>query len=155
MPKAQAFKKYSQTPAAMASKPPSRVAAVVALLACAAFGGYGTFGAGFQNGMFDTITKASEGGAAKMVFPGGPTPYRTSYTGIAAVDDHLVTLVAFFTFIIDAPQTYDITLSYVYLMAHFWAGMCLLLLEGTRNGNRGKVVSWYEPPMDMQLHRRG
>jgi len=122
---------------------PSRVPVVLALLACAGFGGYGTLGAGFRDGMFGTITKATEAGASTAVFPGGPTPYRTSYTGVGLLDDRLVPLLAFFTFIIDGPQTWDITLSYWYLMAHFGAGMCLLLLEGTRRGNRRRAVSWF------------
>lgn len=119
-----------------------RVVTVLILASCAFLGGYGTLGAGFQNGFFESISKAAGQGAAAAYFPGGPEPYRTRYTGIAAIDNQLVTLIAFFIFIIDGPQTWDITLSYWYLMLHFCAGMCLLALEGLRKGNRGRLVSW-------------
>ncbi|KAJ9150778.1 hypothetical protein NKR23_g3349 [Pleurostoma richardsiae] len=121
----------------------SRVVVILILLGCAGFGGYGTFGAGSQNGLFEVISNsAGRPAASERYIPGGPEPIRTRYTGIVAIDDHVIVLVAFFTFLIDGPQTWDITLSYWYLMAHFCAGWTLMALEGLRKGNRGKLVSW-------------
>jgi hypothetical protein len=117
---------------------------ILILLGCAGFGGYGTFGAGSQNGLFEVISNsAGRPAASERYIPGGPEPIRTRYTGVVAIDDHVIVLVAFFTFLIDGPQTWDITLSYWYLMAHFCAGWTLMALEGLRKGNRGKLVSWY------------
>jgi len=122
----------------------SKSVTIVALLGLAAMGGFGTLGAGFQDGLFGAIT-ATTGvtGARGAIFPGGPKPYRQSYTGIGAIDNTLVTLIAFFTFGIDDPaKTWDFSFVYWYLMAHFGSGMCLMLLEGYRKGNSGRVASW-------------
>lgn len=120
----------------------SRAATVAVLAACSIFGAYGTFGAGIQNGLFDSITKSSGCGVKDKYLLGGPAPYKTTYTGFAAVDSPLTTMIAFFTYIIDGPKTWDVVLVYWYLMAQFCAGWTLLSLEGLRKGNRGRIVSW-------------
>lgn len=99
-------------------------------------------GAGFNNGLFDSMTKSAGHQVKDKYFPGGPAPYKTSYTGIQAIDDHLVTLIVFFIYIIDGPRTWDVVLVYWYLMAQLCAGWMLLSMEGLRQGNRGRVVSW-------------
>ncbi len=136
--------------AAMATSLLARAGTVTALLGCAALGAYGTLVTGSRNGLFDSISRATGAGGAPY-YPGGPTPYRTEYTGIEPVDKHLAFLVTFFTLIIDGPQTRDVALSYWYLMAHFGAGMCLLLLEGCRKGNQWRAVSWYFYPPPIKL----
>lgn len=120
----------------------SRPAAIAILVAWAAFGVYGTFVAGFSNGLFDSISKSAGHEVKDRYFPGGPAPYKTTYTGIEAVDNQLVTLIVFFTYIIDGPKTWDVVLVYWYTMAQFCAGWTLLSLEGLREGNRGHAVSW-------------
>lgn len=99
-------------------------------------------GAGFKNGLFDSMTKSAGHQIKDKYFPGGPAPYKTSYTGVQAIDDHLVTLISFFIYIIDGPKTWDVVLVYWYLMAQFCAGWMLLSMEGLRQGNRGRIVSW-------------
>ena len=128
----------------MASSTVSRAATITILATCAAFGAYGTFGAGFKNGLFDSIARSvgHEVEVKDKYFPGGPAPYKTTYTGIEAIDGQLVTLIAFFTYIIDGPKTWDAVLVYWYLMSQFCAGWTLLSLEGLRKGNKGHVVSW-------------
>ncbi|ROV88132.1 hypothetical protein VMCG_10420 [Cytospora schulzeri] len=120
----------------------SRPVTLVILAACAAFGAYGTMGAGLRNGLFDSMTKSVGRDVEDKYFAGGPAPYKTAYTGVEAIDDHLITLVAFFIYIIDGPKTWGVVLVYWYLMAQLCAGWMLLSMEGLRQGNRGRVVSW-------------
>lgn len=114
------------------------------LAACSAFGAYATFGAASKNGLFAAITKAVGAGVKPKSrhLPGGPTPYKTTYTGVAAVDDHLLTLIAFFTLLLDGPKTQDAVWVSRYMITQFLAGWVLLTLEGLREGNKGRVVSW-------------
>ncbi|KAK3348717.1 hypothetical protein B0T25DRAFT_457253 [Lasiosphaeria hispida] len=125
-----------QSPAALA-------VAVLAIVAAGVFGAYGTLGIGSYNGLFDSITNAIGHDATNQShFPHGPEPYLTSFTGIEAIDRTLMGTIAFFTFIIDGPQTWNVTLSYWYLMAQYSAGMTLMNLEGWRRSNYWRVVSW-------------
>lgn len=121
----------------MASQTVARIVTVLVLVACAVLGGYGTLGAGFLNGFFDSLTKSKT-----TYLSGGHASYPVHYTGITAVDNQLAGLIGFFAVIIDEPQSWDIRLSYWYLMVHFCAGMYLLTLEGFRKGNRGRLASW-------------
>lgn len=117
----------------------------IAILAgCSAFGAYATFGAASQNGLLAAISKAVGANVKPKSrhFPGGPTPYKLTYTGIAGIDDHLVTLISFFTIILDSPKTQDVVWVTRYLMTHFLAGWMLISLEGLRQGNKGRIVSW-------------
>ena len=120
------------------------VAAVAVILACGIAGGYGTLGAGVQNGLFDAIHNAVTGheGAVPPYLPGGPLPYCTTFTGVPVIDRPLLGTVAWFILMIDAPQTWDVRLSFWYLMAQFCAAWCLISLEGQRRINRGRLVSW-------------
>ncbi|KUI68481.1 hypothetical protein VM1G_04663 [Cytospora mali] len=119
-----------------------RSATIATLAACAVLGAYGTFVAGIKNGLFDSITKSAGQKVHDKYFPGGPAPYKTTYTGFDVIDGHLIILIAFFTYIIDGPKTWDVVLVYWYLMSQFCAGWTLLSLEGLRKGNKGRVVSW-------------
>lgn len=120
----------------------SRPVAIAFLAACAAFGAYGAMGTGLRNGLFESITKSAGRDVQDRYFPTGPAPYKMTYTGIEAVDDLLVTLVGFFTYIIDGPRTWDIVLVYWYLMSQLCAGWMLLSMEGMRLGNAGRLASW-------------
>lgn len=125
----------------MTSTSPSRALALTLLLSCAVVGGYGTMAAGFKNGFFKALANCTRE-ATDPYIPGGPTPFKTRYTGIDAVDNHLVVLVAFFAALIDGEKGWEATLSSWYLMAQLWAGWSLLSLEGLRRGNKGRAVSW-------------
>lgn len=126
---------------AMATTPASRVLVLALLALCAIAGGYGTMAAGFRNGFFKTLTDCLEDPAGPYI-PGGPEPFKTRYTGVSAVDEHLVFLVAFFAAFIDGEKSWSALLAFWYLLAHFWAGWTLLSLEGLRKGNKGRSVSW-------------
>lgn len=125
----------------MAPAAPPRALVLVLLAACGIAGGYGTMVAGFKNGFFEAITNCAQEATIPYI-PGGPAPFTTQYTGIAALDNRLVFLVAFFAALIDGEKGWEVTLSFWYLMAQLWAGWTLLSLEGLRNGNKGRAVSW-------------
>lgn len=120
----------------------SRPATIAILAACSAFGAYGTLVAGFNNGLFDSITKSTGHDVKDKYFPTGPAPYKMTYTGIEAIDEYFVGLIGFFIYIIDGPKTWDVVLVYWYLISQLCAGWMLLSMEGLRLGNRGRIVSW-------------
>lgn len=123
----------------------SRILTALLLLGCAGLGAYGTFGSGYQSGLFAALTKGvgADVKPRNKHFPGGPRPYKLSYTGIAAVDDQLAILIAFFTVLLDAPgQSVETVWTVRWLMTQFVGGWVLLVVEGLRRGNRGRVVSW-------------
>lgn len=117
----------------------------IALLAgCSAFGAYATLGTASRNGLLAALRKAA-GPAVKAkskYFPGGPAPYKTTYTGIAAVDDALVVLITFFTVILSEANPQDVSWVTRYLTTQFLAGWVLIYVEGLRRGNKGRIVSW-------------
>lgn len=128
----------------MAPTQTHRALTIALLLACSAVGFYATLLTGAQNGLFAAIGKAVGRDTSPKLkhFPGGPTPYNFAYTGFAAIDDQLSTLIAFFVLILDGPKTLDTVWVSRYLTTQFFAGWVLLSLEGLREGNRGRVVSW-------------
>ncbi|KAL1882920.1 hypothetical protein Daus18300_000558 [Diaporthe australafricana] len=122
----------------MASTTSARALTIGILLSCAAFGAYGTFGAASNNGLLESVGQA----VAQKQFLGGPEPHKMTYTGIEAIDNHLVFLIAFFVVILDGPTTWDVRAVYWCLMADFAAAWMFIRLEGHRSGNRGRIVSW-------------
>ncbi|OTA52635.1 hypothetical protein K449DRAFT_340536 [Hypoxylon sp. EC38] len=74
---------------------------------------------------------------------GAPTPFKREYTGIRGVDQQLSVLVGFFSALIDdRGSSWENTAFFVWGMGQFAAGWTLLVLEGRRSGNRGRLVSW-------------
>ncbi|KAG6354046.1 hypothetical protein INS49_005017 [Diaporthe citri] len=127
----------------MASTTIARALTIGILLSCAAFGAYGTFGAGVGNGLFEALQRSAGYEAKEKGFLGGPTPYKTTYTGIRLIDNHLVVLNAFFVLIIDGPKTWDVTIAYWCLMAEFCAAWVFIRIEGHRSANQhGRIVNW-------------
>ncbi|KAI3391248.1 hypothetical protein diail_7673, partial [Diaporthe ilicicola] len=120
----------------------ARALTVGILLSCAAFGAYGTFGAAANNGLLDSLGRSVGSEAREKQFLGGPVPYKTTYTGLQAIDDTLIFLVAFFVVITDGPTTWDVKIVYWCLLAEFSAAWAFIKLEGHRGGNRGRIVSW-------------
>lgn len=117
----------------------------IALLAgCSAFGAYATLGTSSRNGLFEALSKAagSEVKAKSKHFPGGPTPYKLTYTGVTAIDDTLVVLNAFFSVILSDANSQDVSWVLRYLSTQFLAGWLLVYVEGLRRGNKGRIVSW-------------
>ncbi|KAG8167354.1 hypothetical protein KVR01_003043 [Diaporthe batatas] len=128
----------------MASSTFGRTITAGILVACAVFGGYATFGASHKNGLLDALASSSGYQATKKYFLGGPTPYKTTYTGIELIDNHLAVLIGFFVILIDGPATWDVAVAYWLLMAEVCAAWLFIRLEGYRGGNsrHGRIVSW-------------
>ncbi|KAI0552946.1 hypothetical protein F4679DRAFT_30566 [Xylaria curta] len=104
------------------------------------FGFRATIGTMLGNGLSVTLSSVSSGATASL--KGAPSPFLTSYTGVAAVDFQLCAMISFFSAIIDGNVSWDATMFYVWGMAQFAAAWTLLVLEAKRAGNRGRLVSW-------------
>lgn len=126
----------------MSSHNIARAGAILGLAACLAVGFYGTHVNGAQNGFYATLTKIAGKSAEDLYIPGGPSPYTYTYTGVGAIDQQLRVLVGFFGSFVHGDSTWPIAIASRYLTLQFCAGWTLLSLEGLRNGNRGRSVSW-------------
>ncbi|EXJ76355.1 uncharacterized protein A1O5_00863 [Cladophialophora psammophila CBS 110553] len=107
-----------------------------ALLILLSLAGFWTlWGFPYQNGLLKILGQQSEPGA---VIP-GPTvaPMKQTYTGIGVIDKQLTVLVSFFYTAIDGNRA-DVSLSFLYLGGQVLAAWVLIMVEGLRNGNRGK-----------------
>ena len=91
----------------------------------------------YQNGLLKILSHQGDLGAS---IP-GPTiaPMKQTYTGIGVVDKQLTTLVSFFYTAIDGNRA-DVSLSFLYLGGQVLASWVLIMVEGIRNGNRGKFI---------------
>ncbi|OQV00520.1 hypothetical protein CLAIMM_06003 [Cladophialophora immunda] len=108
---------------------------VLILLSLAGF--WTLWGFPYQNGLLKILGQQSEPGA---VIP-GPTsaPMKQTYTGIGPIDKQLTVLVSFFYTAIDGNRA-DVSLSFLYLGGQVLAAWVLVMVEGLRNGNRGKLL---------------
>lgn len=116
---------------------------VASLLACALVGGYAAVGSmdrsGFSDAIFAHVVDAEPGAGG---FPGAPAPLLRRYTGIEAVDYVLAVLVGFFSGLIGGDVAPQYRLFTLWGMTQFGACWTLVVLEGLRAGNRGRLVSW-------------
>lgn len=116
------------------------------LALAALFAGLSVFGFRSSIGQMSTnglgiVLREVVGGGAEIL--GAPTPFKRVFTGIAGLDRYLAVLVAFFASLIDdGGAGWEVTAFYIWGMAQFAAGWTLLVLEGRRSGNRGRIVSW-------------
>jgi hypothetical protein len=108
---------------------------IVLLILLSVAGFWTLWGFPYENGLLSILAQESKPGA---VIP-GPTlaPMKQTYTGIGAVDKQLTTLVSFFYTAIDGNRA-DVSLSFLYLGGQVLASWVLIMIEGFRNGNRGK-----------------
>lgn len=74
------------------------------LAALLAFGAYGAFGAATYNGLASALAATADG-----YCPGAPTPFPTSYSGVAALDDQLRPPLCFFTILVQGPRRDDVS----------------------------------------------
>ena len=111
------------------------------LLGFSALGAYATVGAMIKNGFSDAI-KAYITDPPHQGYPGAPQPLLREYTGVAAVDGVLLFLVGFFSALFDGDIAPECRLYAVWGMTQFGACWTLVILEGLRAGNRGRLVSW-------------
>lgn len=92
------------------------------------------------NGLGEALTSVTSGAVASL--KGAPSPFLSTYSGVAVVDQQLSAMICFFSAIIDGNVSWDVTVFYVWGMAQFAAAWTLLVLEAKRAGNRGRIVSW-------------
>ncbi|KAI0883532.1 uncharacterized protein GGS22DRAFT_195223 [Annulohypoxylon maeteangense] len=92
------------------------------------------------NGLGKLLRQVTGAGAE---LTGAPTPFKREFTGITGLDKYLSVLVAFFASLVDdGGAGWEVTAFYIWGMAQFAAGWTVLVLEGRRSGNRGRIVSW-------------
>jgi hypothetical protein len=112
-----------------------------AIATCALVGGYAGMYSMSVNGLMDTM-KSTAMRPVDPYVPGGVSPFRNKFTGVALIDGWLNMLVPFFAFALDTPHSWAVTASGGYLLTAYFGACCLLFLEGSRRGNAGRSVSW-------------
>jgi hypothetical protein len=80
--------------------------------------------------------------AAHDGYPGAPKPAFRNYTGVKAVDGLLAALVAYFSALLDGQVEPQHKLYSFWAFFQFLPLAVLLIMEGLRAGNRGKLASW-------------
>ncbi|KAH6652690.1 hypothetical protein BKA67DRAFT_659375 [Truncatella angustata] len=75
-------------------------------------------------------------------FPGAPKPVFREFTSIKTVDGALAALVAYFSALFDGEIAPQFSLYSYWAFWQFMPLSVLVVLEGMRAGNRGKVASW-------------
>jgi len=120
------------------SSPLLRVLVLVALPLLSLAGYYSLWRVGTQNGTFGHIQRVLVQ-AQNAKLPGTEFPLIRHYTGIAPVDRQLVILVTFFAHAVDGSSAGFSSWG----MTQFGAAWCVMVMEGLRAGNKGKLISWY------------
>ena len=111
-------------------------AAFVALAAFAKYCLYDLYGVGSFFVIIDEVTPKS----GPMVLPGTTEPARTHFTGVAPIDGFLVLLLQFFWTGVNG-QLPALSLFLVYMAGQCLAMHAMVVMEGMRAGNRGRVIS--------------
>ena len=104
-------------------------------------GAYAAVGAMTTNGFGDAINIYIVDPPHRG-FPGAPLPLLRKYTGVAAIDDVLAMPVGFFSALFDGDVAPEYRLYTLWGMVQFAACWTLVVLEGLRVGNRGRLISW-------------
>lgn len=107
----------------------------ISLLGLAVVGAGTLHGFGISTGFYDMVNMHK----AKGVLPNGSL-YDPSITGVAALDDFLGTLVQFFWPCVDGSAP-GLTLQTAMFGGQILSFLVIWLVEGHRNGNKGKFVS--------------
>jgi hypothetical protein len=94
--------------------------------------------ASIRNGLFKQIEELVQ--QKQPPFPGSGSPLVRSYTGVAAVDQQLATLVTFFGPVVQGGNE-PLNLFSLFGLGQCGAAWTLLLMESFRKGNQGKAVS--------------
>jgi hypothetical protein len=108
----------------------------VALLLLCGWGFFATLIFSSKNGLFITLEEIKKLGLLPYTSAG----IRTKYTGVKALDDHLSMLVTFFWTVIDGTYP-DVSLHSVDFLGQGAAAWVVCVVEGSRSGNKGKLVS--------------
>lgn len=110
----------------------------LSLLLLSVLGLYTTWYLFLNNGGYDIMVRVRDFGP--HVLPGTHAPLKTSFTGIKKVDYQLGVLGLYFWQMVDGSRP-DGSLLCFHFAGQFAACWGLLMIEGRRYGNRGKLVS--------------
>jgi len=91
-----------------------------------------------KNGLFKQIGELVE--QKQPMFPGSTSLLMLDYTGVAAIDRQLSTLVTFFGPVVQGGNE-ALNLFSLFGLGQFGGAWTLLVLESLRRGNKGKAVS--------------
>ncbi|KAI1451363.1 hypothetical protein F4805DRAFT_104633 [Annulohypoxylon moriforme] len=120
--------------------PLGKIALAALFAGLSVFGFRASMGQMATNGLGKVLREVTSGGAELL---GAPKPFKRSFTGVEGLDRYLSVLVAFFASLVDDNGAgWEVTAFYIWGMAQFAAGWTVLVLEGRRSGNRGRIVSW-------------
>ena len=119
----------------------SRPVLAAALLGCSALGFYATVGVMATNGLGDAILSYVIEPPHRGL-PGAPEPMVVEYTAFTPIDTILRLQVGYFSALFDGDVAPETRLFAIWGMVQFGACWALLVLEGLRAGNRGKLISW-------------
>ena len=108
------------------------------LVALSALGAYLTWGLALSNGTITMMEYTRN--VEPQVLPGTDSPLKQSYIGIQAVDNQLTVLVLFFWQLVDGSMP-NASLSTFRFASQFVPGWGLVVIEGMRSGNKGKIIS--------------
>jgi len=67
-------------------------------------------------------------------------PLVKTYTGVGPIDRQVTVLVSFFAPVVDSKNG-ALSLASVFGLGQFGAAWTLMMMEGSRQGNKGRVVS--------------
>lgn len=110
----------------------------VTLLLLSIAGFYGTWILLMNNGTGKQMADLRDHGPHHL--PGTNMPLRMVYTGIGAIDNQLTVLAIFFWQVICGGMPNG-SLQAFHLAGQFGAAWTIVVLEGLRQGNRGRFVS--------------
>ena len=116
-----------------------RVLALVALPILSYLGYYNTFHTAGLNGTGKLLSSVLKSGEEAR-FPGTDESLLRTYTGVAQIDEVITMLVAFFAHTVDGSVLWFGRFG----AGQFGAAWGLMVMEGLRAGNRGRLVSWYD-----------
>ncbi|KAM7195756.1 hypothetical protein V8F20_007326 [Naviculisporaceae sp. PSN 640] len=118
----------------------ARLMTIIGLGACLYYGLWGTHINAIHNGFYASLNKTRGNGPEELYIPGGPAPYRWTYTGfLKKTDQQLRILVGFFGAFLHGEMGESGRLASKYLTGQFCAGWMLVSLEGLRHGG---LLSW-------------
>jgi hypothetical protein len=117
---------------------PTRGAALLLLPLIAIAAVYCLWIVSTNNGLLGQISGIVE--QKQPMFPGSKSPLVLKYTGVAAIDRQMSTLVTFFGPVVQLGYE-PLHLFSLFGLGQFGGAWALLAMESLRRGNRGKAVS--------------
>jgi hypothetical protein len=117
---------------------PSRIVTTAIFLGITALAVDGIILTQLRRGFFD-LTDAAQT-AKPLRIPGSSELMRSHYTGIEPIDKFLVSLLVFFYPIVEGKSA-PLSIFTTWVVGQVAATQTLVMLEGLRRGNRGKLIS--------------